>query len=160
MMAVWQWLTARSRTTSPSTVWCAAVLIPLFLLTQVYTTSPLPEAQRWLSPYKASPVVRCTTARQQLPTLTLITVLVQWLEVWRCSSVLWHLHFLNLHICLTLVCLYVCIDVLMYMGSFPQKGIQLFSRFQILEVWNVLYTLIVTHWESEYLSWSCKALNC
>ena len=82
-------LVAHSWTTSPCTVWCAAVLIPLFLLTQVCTTSPLQEAQRWLSPYKVSPVVRCTTARQQLSTLTLHAVLVQWLEVWRYTSILY-----------------------------------------------------------------------
>ena len=34
-----------------------------------------------------------------------------------------------------------------------------FIFYGILEVWNVLYTLLLTHWKSEFLSWSCKARN-
>ena len=34
-----------------------------------------------------------------------------------------------------------------------------FKFFDIQEVGNVLYTLLLTHRESEYSSWSCKAIN-
>ena len=45
-----------------------------------------------------------------------------------------------------------------YIGSFQRKkGHVLFF---ILEVFrNVIYILLLTHRDSEYLSWSCKALN-
>ena len=77
--------TAHSRMAPPTTVWSVAVVIPLFQLAQL-GTCPLPVDQVSVSPSKALVAIRCTTARQQLPTLPLLAVVVQWLEVSRSSS--------------------------------------------------------------------------
>ena len=70
-----QYIQCSFRNNQLSTVWCAAVLIPLFLLTKVCTTSPLPQEQKWLLTLMTSSVVRQITARQLL--------INQSIQVWR-----------------------------------------------------------------------------
>ena len=72
--------TVHSWMAPPTTAWCAVVLIPLFQLVQL-GTCPLPMDQVLVSLYKALVAIKHTTARQQLPTITPLTVVVQWLEV-------------------------------------------------------------------------------
>ena len=70
-----------AHSTSPSTVWCAVVLIPLFQLVQL-GTCPLSTKRPSVSVILSNLVaIRHTTARHQLPTLPLLTVVVLWLEV-------------------------------------------------------------------------------